>query len=198
MPTTSLRPTRRLAAPALAAAAALLLGGCGLLYAELEIPTVSVTLADQTFAGTPPGTTLTQSIEFDFAANQIDWFSDPSVHKELRLTELSLALTSTPGGITDFGGIDVVDIQVLPPAGSGLPPVVLVHYLRDPANLHPTSVSSNSITNVDLAPYITTQKLRLQATASGTLPTTDWSASVTGTFYMRVKLDYGDLVSRGK
>jgi hypothetical protein len=176
-----------IALPALA-----LLAACdGLFFAELEIPTACVTLVSQDFAATPPGTPLVRDIAYDLD-QQLPTISEPNVDYELRLTEMEIALSGT-SGVTDFGGIEQVSIQALPPAGSTLAPITVVTYQKPPppAEQHPTAVSAVGRSNIDLGPYLEGGQLRLQATASGTLPETPWTADVTGCFYLKVKLDYG-------
>jgi hypothetical protein len=178
------------ALPALA-----LLPACGgLLFAELEVPTICVTLVRQDFEGTPPGTPLVRDISYDLA-QQIPAISEPSVDSDLRLTEMEIALTGT-SGIADFGGIQQVRVVVLPPPGSTLPPREVVAYTKapPPADQNPPAVSASGRSNIDLGPYIDSGQLRLQTTASGTLPETPWNADVTGCFYLKVKLDYGSLL----
>ncbi len=185
----------------LAAVPALLLAGCNqLLYAQLEVQKVTVNLPDQTFPGTPPGTPLVKDLSYDLAAD-LPVITEKGVSYDLRLEELALSLGST-SNLADFRGIQSVTISVVPPAGSGLSEFAVVEYQRGPAPTGPiTSVVATGQSNVDLAPFVQAGHLGLRVTAveatdvpgSG-LPTVDWTADVTGTFYLKVKLDYSSYV----
>ena len=111
----------------LAAVAALALAGCGkpLLYAEVEIPDVRVSLSELSFASTsnpdpvdlcPPGVVLTspqtciqKGVEIDLGKDFTDLTKD-AVDYELRLTQLGITLTSTT--LQDFGQVAEVHVAV--------------------------------------------------------------------------------------
>ncbi len=187
--------------PLLAAVPALLLAGCGpILYAQLEVQQVKVNLPDETFPGTPAGTPLVKDLSYDLAAD-LPVITEKGVTYDLRLTEMALTLGST-SNLADFRGIQSVTITAVPPAGSGLSEVAVVDYQRGPAPATPlTSVVATGQSNVDLAPYVQAGHLGMRVTAveatdvpGAGLPTVDWTASVTGTFYLKVKLDYSSYV----
>lgn len=172
-----------------------LLAGCGgLLFAELEVPTVTVKLVDQAFPATPPGGDLVAEVRYDLGA-QLPSITQPNVKYVLRLTGLELDLTSS-SNVADFGGVQEVRIEAIPPAGSALAPVELVSYLKPPppAPQNPTSIVATGQANVDLAPYLVAGQLTLRVTAKGSLPASPWNASVLGSFFLKVTLDYGDVV----
>jgi hypothetical protein len=172
-----------------------LLAGCGgLLFAQLEVPTVTVKLLDQAFPATPAGSDLVTEVQYDLGA-QLPSITQPNVRYELKLTGLKLDLTSS-SGLADFGGVQEIRIDAVPPAGSTLAPVELVSYQKPPppAPQSPTSIEATGATSVDLAPYLQGGQLTLRVTAKGSLPTSPWNASVVGSFFLRLTLDYGDVV----
>lgn len=186
---------------ALALAALLATAGCGgLLFAELEVPSVSVKLLSQSFDGTTPGSPLLKEIQFD-VAEQLPSISDPNVTYELRLEGLHIHLTSDLSGdpvAADFSAIEEVRVEVIHPDGTTLPDYEVVHYRRPAGATGPlTEVTAGGRTNIDLGPYILAGMLRLRATATGGLPSSPWTADVTGDFYLKIKLDYGAYLQTG-
>jgi hypothetical protein len=180
------------ALPALA-----LLSGCGLLYAELEIPSTTVILERQSFPATPVGSPLVKDIPFDIGQS-LTILTEPDVSFELRLTRMLVVIAS--GSVMgDFGDIQSVTLSVLPPAGQTLPEeAILASYTKapPPANQNPTSIAVAGMSNLDLGPYITggAMTLRLKAeSVTGSIPA--WTADVGGEFYLKVRVDYGNMVS---
>jgi hypothetical protein len=168
----------------------LLLAGCGLLSAEVEIPQVQVTLLQQTFDPTPPGTPLLKQLDYDLGAN-ISSLTDPNLSYDLRLTSLEIALSSGQLNV-DFASIESLVVEVLPPPGSGLEIRPVVTYQKPAGATGPiTSVLASGHANIDLGPYLRAGKLTLRTTAVGTLPDFAWSADITGGFYLKVQVDYG-------
>jgi hypothetical protein len=177
----------------LAFPAALLLAGCGLLYAEIEIPRASITLIQESFPPTPPLTALTRQLDYDLGAN-ISQLNDKDVTFEIRLDEMEIADSAVQptAAVPDLSNIDSVEIEVIAPAGSGLVDRPVVTYTRPPGTVGPlTSVTASGHANVDLGPYVRAGKLSLRATASGALPAFDWNADITGRFYLKLRFDYG-------
>jgi hypothetical protein len=180
------------ALPALA-----LLAGCGLLYAEVEIPRTDITLANQSFPATPAAVPLVKDVPFHIGS-QLTILEEKNVSYQLRLTHLQVQLaTTSPMG--DFGDIESVTLSVLPPPGQTLPEAtVIASYTKDPlaADQHPRSISVEAMSSLDLAPYIVSGDLTLRFQArsvtAGSLPA--WSADVTAEFYVLVHFDYGKLL----
>jgi len=176
----------------------MLLSGCGLLYAELEIPSTTITLMSQAFAGTPAGAPLVKDIPFDLGGN-LPILTEKNVTFELRLTQMMVEI-ATGSVMGDFGDIESVTLSVLPPAGQTLPEeAIIASYTKapPPADQHPTSISVAGMTNLDLGPYITSgaMTLRLKAVSLTGAPIPDWTADVGGEFYLKVRVDYGNMVT---
>jgi hypothetical protein len=184
-----------IAVPALA-----LLAGCGLLYAEVEIPSTTITLKQQVFDATTPGAPLVKDITFD-VGSQLPLINDKNVTFELRLTQMLVAMT-TSSPLIDFGGIESVTLSVLPPAGQTLPEeTILASYAKapPPADQNPKSISVSGMANLDLSPYIASgsMTLRLKAlpvTLGAAIPA--WTADVGAEFYLKVRADYGNLLTK--
>lgn len=179
--------------PIALAALPLLLAGCmPELYAQVEAAKVCVTPATQTFPGTVVPTP-SYDVSYDLGAS-LPVVNEPDVEYEIRLSDMDTLLRSVnpvtdPG--YDFSGVDSVRILAIDPTAA-LPDVELVRYDRDPAATSPLNeIHASGPLNVDLAPYIESGQLSLRAEYSGSLPRGDWTADVTGCFYLRVKLDYG-------
>jgi hypothetical protein len=175
----------------LALPASLLLAGCGLLFAEVEIPLASITLVREPVVATPPGTDLSKDIDFDLGGS-ISLLTDKDVSYEVRLDLLEIALSQVqPTARPDLGTIDTVTITVVAPAGSGLATREVVRYVKVGAG-PVTSISATANGDVDLGPYLRSGKLTLRISGTGTLPNYAWNADITGTFYMKLKLNYGN------
>jgi hypothetical protein len=175
----------------IALSALLAASGCGLLSAEFEIPSVSVTLKSQDFPAVPAGAPLVKEVTFPIGKD-LTGITDKGVTFELRLTQMAVALaTTSPMG--DFGDIETVTVSVLPPVGQTTPvEAVIASYQRSPADPHPTSIAVAGMSNLDLAPYILAGDLRLRfvaiSSAGGAIPA--WKADVGGVFYLKVHADY--------
>ncbi len=172
---------------------ALALAGCGMLFAEVEIPSASITLKSQTFPPTLAGAQLVKTVTFPIGSN-LSIITEKGVTFELRLLQMAVVLTTTsPMG--DFGDIESVTISVLPPPGQTLPEETIVaSYSKapPPANQNPTSITVAAMSNLDLAPYLLAGDLTLKFTAVsatlGFIP--EWKADVAADFYLKVHLDY--------
>jgi len=173
--------------------ALLSLAGCGLLFAEFEVPRATVTIKNQAFPATAPGASLVKEIVFPIGSD-LTSTNDKGVTFELRLVTMDVALAATsPMG--DFGDIKSVTVSVLPPPGLTLPEeAIIASYVQSPSDPHPTSISVAAMTNLDLSPYILAGDLRLKFVAvsvtGGAIPA--WIADVGGTFYLKVRADYAD------
>jgi len=171
--------------------ALLSLAGCGLLFAELEVPKATVTLKNLIFPATAPGVPLATEVVFPIGSD-LTSITDQGVSFELRLVTMDIALAATsPMG--DFGDIQSVTVSVLPPTGQTLPEeAIIASYVQSPADPHPTSISVAAMTNLDLSPYVLAGDLRLRFVAvsasGGAIP--GWKADVGGTFYLKVHADY--------
>jgi hypothetical protein len=183
-----------IALPALA-----LLAGCGLLYAELELPSTTITLKSQSFPGTGVGVPLVKDVDFD-VGTQLPITTEKDVTFELRLTEMMVKI-STGSAMGDFGDIESVTLSVLPPPGQTLPEESIVAaYTRapPPADQNPTSIAVAGMSNLDLAPYLAAgmMTLRLKAVSLTGSAIPGWTADVGGEFYLKVHVDYGNLLTK--
>lgn len=198
--------------PGPAALALLALAGlpsCGgpLLFAEVEIPDLQVTLPRQSFpafdAGNPsswcnpsgpppPIPCVGLTTGYDLGA-QVPALTQKGVTYELRVTDVEFTLSATqsaPGAPTDLGGIQSATVRVgYDPAvpGSG---VVIATYVR-PAAGTPTTIAVSGNANLDLAPYVSSGNLpvRVEVVIDG--PTSAFDADILAAFYVRVTLDWG-------
>lgn len=195
---------------ALAAAALALLAACdGLLAADLRIPEVRVTLAQQDFPESnttdvrffcdptapqslPPCVGLT--LDYDLGA-EIPILDDRNVAYDLRLTDVALRLSATQAvtGEKNLSGVKLATLRVLEdPAlpGSG---AVLATYVR-PDGAPPVesfAVSGNS--SLDLGPYLDAGRLpiRVELVIDSAGPTPPFTADVEAGFALEVEVDYG-------
>jgi hypothetical protein len=183
-----------IALPALA-----LLAGCGLLYAELEMPSTTITLKSQAFPGTGVGVPLVKDVKFD-VGTQLPITTKKDITFELRLIEMMVKIsTSSPMG--DFGDIGSVTLSVLPPPGQTLPEEsIIAAYTKDlaAAEQNPTSIAVAAMSNLDLSPYLAAgnMMLRLKAVSITGSAIPDWTADVGGEFYLKVHVDYGNLLTK--
>jgi hypothetical protein len=177
----------------LSASLLLALAGCGgpVLFAELEMPSVEVTLPQQTFPGTTL-TTQTTNFSFDVGAN-VPVVNEPNVELDLQLTRMVLVLdTANPLNPASFDNVDSVTIEALAPPASGLADLVLVAYTKPAGASGITRIEASSATAADLTPYLQAGRIDVRASYTGSgLPTADWTADVTADFHIKVKLDYG-------
>jgi hypothetical protein len=185
--------------PLIALPALALLAGCGLLTAEVEIPSITITLKQQAFPGTPAGAPLVKEISFDVGAN-VPFTDDPDVSYELRLTQMTVAI-STGSVMGDFGDIESVTLSVLPPTGQTLPEETIVaSYVKapPPADQSPATIAVAGMASLDLAPYIAsgnmTMKLQAVSLTGSAIP--DWTADVSGVFYLKARANYGNLLTK--
>jgi predicted small lipoprotein YifL len=198
---------RRAPLALLAAAALAALQGCGgpLLFAELQVSSVRVTLPSQSFPASdttnpadwcsasqtvPPCIQLT--LQYDIAG-QIPVLNEPNVTYDLRLSEVGMALSATAAG-TDLSGVEQVTITVLADPADPTSGVVVASYARPPGAGTPTTISVSGNPNLDLAPYVTAGHLPARIELVLDRPTPAFLADVTAGFSLEVKLDYGSLL----
>ncbi|MGB8931960.1 MAG: hypothetical protein WCC48_11995 [Anaeromyxobacteraceae bacterium] len=166
---------------------ALALAGCGgpVLFAELEMPSVAVTLPEYQFPSVVGS--ASQDITFDVGAN-VPAINEPNVDYDLKLNQMSITLRSGP--FNDFDSFDTVKVTAF---RAGLPDLVLVEYTNPHTTSAMKSVTATSSTGADLKPYLDAGKITVRAefTGSPTTPVGIWYADVTADLYLRVRLDYG-------
>ncbi len=191
--------TRRIAA----ALALTLLAACDgpLLFTEVEIPDLRLTLPPQAFpaSGTgapdqwcdpsapqsnPPCVQLTTG--YDLGA-RVPAINETGVTYEIRLTDLAIILSTAPGSPSDLSG--VVSARVLvgyTGPGSG---TVIAAYARSPGAA-PTTIAVSGNANLDLAPYLSTGQLpvRIEVVVESGMPAFD--ANILAGFYVRIEADW--------
>ncbi len=193
------------AAVAIVLAAAL--SGCDrpLLFGELRIPELRVSLPSQSFPASdtsapenwcdaaaqqdPPCIALT--LDYDLGG-QVPILTEENVTYDLRLTDVAIALSATEVG-KDLGGVQLVTIRVLDdpllPAG-----VVIASYARPGPGAAPTSIGVTGNANLDLAPYLAAGRLPVRIEVVLDALTPAFLADVAAGFSLEVKLDYGALL----
>ena len=198
----------------LLALTSLALASCGgpVLFAEVEVPRVCVTLLNQTFDATAPGQDLVKVLPYDLSKN-LPTVNQTDATYELRLTEMTISLKidpPDPANLANFADVTEVNAGVLKlpaPLDPTIPANLdllaaddtawasLVSYtapspMTDPP---PVEVPAKGQSNIDLSKYIEAGQLYLRAQAKGTLPDYPWTANVQACFYMKVTFDYGKM-----
>jgi hypothetical protein len=171
------------------------LAGCGgpVLFAELEMPSVEVTLPQYTFPGDPLGLLNFKDVSFDVGAN-VPVVNEPNVELELRLTRMTMVL-ATGGPLSSFDGFQKVTITALHPSDPTRN-LVLLRYDKPAGASGITRISASSDTDADLKPFLEGGVINVRAEYESdginpTLPTSDWTADLTAEFRFVVTLDYG-------
>lgn len=171
--------------------AAPLLAGCGMLDARLEARTACFTLPEYAIPGATGTGQLSTDLSYDLGS-ALPILTEPGVRYRLQLRDVTLALTSG-APLADLGSLDAFAVSAVATAGSALPEPELVRYARTAgADPRPASVTAPATNDVDLAAYVDAGRLRLHATASGTLPPSPWRATVTACFELEVDVNYGE------
>ncbi len=184
-----MRSLRHLLASTLPAVLGLLASGCGMLDAKLQAQTVCYTLPAYPIPGVPVSGTLSTPISFNLG-NDLPIVSEKGVSYTLIPKSIEISVDPSSPKV-DLGGVTTFDVSAPAPAGSGLADVALIHYVHG-AEPHPTSLAAPSLTDQDLAPYVSDGKLELLAEGSGSLPAYDWKADVTGCFLLTVDVNSGE------
>lgn len=162
------------------------LAGCGpVLFAELEMPSVLVTLPQYEFPSVVGS--ASKQVTFDVGAN-VSVINEPNVDYDLNLNEMTIVLRSGP--FTSFDTFDSVKITAI---RTGQPDLVLIEYANPHTTMGMTSVTARSSTGADLKPYLDAGKITVMAefTSSLLTPAGIWYADISADLYLRVRLDYG-------
>ena len=196
-------PTALLVPLALAA----VLSGCDgpLLFAELQVPSISATLPRVEFPASdtsdpadwcsavqtdPP--CIQMSIDYDLGG-MVPILDDPSVTYDLRLTHVAITL-SAPGPGQDLAGVKTASITVLTDPANPASAVVIASYLRPAGTVAPTSLAVSGNSNLDLGPYLRGGVLTVHAELVIDQPTPLFYADVTSDLSLEAKLDWGSLL----
>ncbi len=187
-----------------AALAAVLAAACDgpLLFAEVEIPDLRVTLPPQPFpaSGTgapdqwcdPSGQTdppcVAVNASYDIAA-RVPAINEPGVTYEIRLTDVAIILSATPGAPADLSGVVSATVRVggdpfVPRSGT-----VVASYARTPGAT-PTSIEVSGNANLDLARYLEVGVLpvRVEVVVENGMPAFD--ANILAAFHVLVTADW--------
>lgn len=197
----------RRAPTALLALAAAALASCGdpLLFAELQIPRLAVTLPSQTFPASdttdpatwcalvqdPAAPCIQLTLDYDLGG-QVPVLDEPGVTYDLRLTDVAIALTTTGAG-EDLAGVRQVTVLVLATPGDPGSGVVVASYARLPGAA-PTTVAIAGNSSLDLGPYLAAGRLPVRVEVTLDSGTPEFLADVTVGFSLEVQLDYGELL----
>jgi len=191
---------------ALAAAALPLLAACGpLLFAEVQIPDLRVTLPSQSFPAVaaslpsdwcdpalladPP--CLAISADYDLGA-QVPALTEAAVSYELRLTDVAITLSAVQqaGAPPDLSGIESAIIRVLDdPAVPGVGAVV-ASYVKVPGT-SPTTIAVTGNANLDLGPYLDAGLLPVRVEVIVSNGTAAFDADITAAFSLVINVDWG-------
>jgi hypothetical protein len=131
-----------------------------ILFAELEMPSVVVTLPQYTFPGDPSGLLSERDVSFDVGAS-VPVIEEPDVELEFRLTRMTLVL-GTGGPISNFDGIQTVTLTALHPTDPSLD-LVLLQYEKPAGATDVTRISAGSETDADLLPFLTGGVINIRA-----------------------------------
>jgi hypothetical protein len=185
----------------LSALAAVLLPGCGpVLFAELDVPEVRITLPSQDFPASPaapgdwcfPDTPSCVATELQYElATQVPIVDEPGVSYDLRLKRVAIVLSASSAG-ADLSGIRSAEVRVVDPAGG--PGVVVASYAHDPAAPAPTSIAVTGDPSLDLQPYVQSGNLttRVEFVYDPAHPTPAFAADVSAAFALDVNVDWGE------
>jgi hypothetical protein len=166
-------------------------GACSPFFAEVDAPSVCVSVANQAFPGSPIGGTITQDVTTNLQDGGL-FLSDKDTTRSLRVTSAKIA--STDG--TDLHGIGQIKLEVLPPAGSGLRAITIVEEAKTLAA--PTyEIPLATDPGVELEKYLfatspggSATEITARLTASGTPPPTAWTGSVEACFHVTVSRNF--------
>lgn len=168
--------------PALSARVLLLaLAGCGSLYTEIDEPQVCQTISSVQVPGVPANTVHGVAVPVTF-----------SLHKELGSTkgvtgevEVIQVVLTADTGVTDFGFIQIAQLNVDVPDGGGLF-VPVVEYTQ-PASYTPSSTLEMPGNGSNVFDEVASGNVDASLALTGNFPTTAWSADLQ--ICVEVKLD---------
>jgi len=193
-----LNRTRFIASCVLVTAIALATGCGDLFFVEVEMPEVCNNVADAGFEGLDPaliaaaadaGITVpetTMSYAFDFPlTDQLPTGISDSAEGELSL--LSLALTADHG-IPDFSFLRKASIEVAS-TGTGLGAKTLLAYERTAETADDKTILLEG-DRFNLMDYMRQGNLNMTISVTGTLPLSEWSATMRACGYLRGRFNY--------
>jgi hypothetical protein len=149
-----------------------LLSACGL---EAPLPDVCRDLKNQSFPASPGGVgtqTVNRLVEENFDLSSAGDLSELS--PKVRLKSMTLTALS---GISDFGFVDAVSVDIQDAVGGSLPTTNVTTYARDTAAAASATLEMKGA-DADLWPYVKDSKVKFNATFTGEPPTSSWTAGV--------------------
>ena len=141
----------------------------------------------------PPGGTagspLTLVVPVPLSQNLPPLLRDEGSDVVVRLLDARVTPTV---GTTDLGGIQTLDLRVLPPAGPAVP---VAHYSRQPGvtpGVTPVPAIDLAGQGVDVIGYLQSGSLQMQVaiTADGPPPGAPWNADLQVCFYGKTVVSY--------
>lgn len=197
---------RRASLLLLAAVAAL--PGCGgpLLFAELQVPELRVTLPEQAFPASDttnpadwcalvqdPSTPCVQrTLDYDLGG-PVPILNERGVTYDLRLEDVAIILSASQAG-TDLTGVKYASLLVLADPLDPSSGTVIASYVRPPNAAPSRSIGVTGNSNLDLGPYLRTGILPVRVEVTFDAPTPAFLADVAAGFSLEVKLDWGSLL----
>jgi hypothetical protein len=190
------------------AAAAFLLAGCreSLLFADIEVPHIGVTLPAQAFPASdtsdpadwcdpaapsdPP--CIAATLDYDLGA-EVPALMNDSVSYDLRLTEVTITLSATSAG-TDLSGVRTAVVRVLDDPTIFASGAVVASYTRPPGPIPdppPTSIAVAGNASVDLGPYLDAGSLPIRVEVELDSLTPAFDADVYAGFSLVITVDWG-------
>jgi hypothetical protein len=166
--------------------AAALLAGCGplpLVSGSFEVAQVCKTLPAQSFQGVPISVNATVG-----TAMQVDLGSElASLQQEGVTLDVQLrSVTLKPRqGVTDFGFLDALKLS----SPQTPDQAVLADYAKNPDAPAPVQLQLESQTPVNLAAVARDGQVKVDVTATGELPTSDWSVDAETCFSVNGTVD---------
>jgi hypothetical protein len=167
------------------------LGACSPFFAEVDAPSLCVSVASQPFPGSPIGGAITQDVSTDLKDGGL-FLSDKDVTRSIRVTSAKIA--STDG--TDLHGIGQIKVEVLPPADSSLRPITVVEEAKSlPSPTYEIPLAADPSVELEkylfaAAPGSVATQITARVTASGTPPPTAWTGTMEACFHLVVSRDF--------
>jgi hypothetical protein len=186
----------RTRALALAASALSLGAGCSdpLLFVQVDEPSLTVT---QTLPPVPGAPAVAVSA-FEIPPGGVEVsvgdlvVGSTSRGSRLTLNGARLALLAPAPGTT-FAGVTAASLEVVPPAGSGLPQAAIATYDQARDGPAGATLALAGSAGVDLLPYLGAKTLRVVLGAAGTPPGpagTSWTADLTLDLHLVAEVSY--------
>ncbi len=169
----------------IATALGLALAGCG--NATLEARTLCYTASGVTVPGASGSGTVATDLAYDLGSS-IPELTNPGLSYSLTLQDVTLSPekgTTLPA----LGGLDALDVSVLPPAGSSIPEVQVIHYVQA-AGARPAVLHAAAQHQPNLRPYLSGGAIAFHVQATGTLPPDPWTVDAQACFQLQVNVQY--------